>query len=146
VKHVSVIPSKNVPQGLAAILRINPDGDFDKIVEEMNEALSEVECAEITIATRSVELNGVEVEEGKVIGLLDGQLVVSSPTVEETCMQVLEKAETQVHERITLLYGNNISKDEVDNIVGMIQETYPNLEIEVHSGGQPHYQFIISIE
>jgi len=112
----------------------------------MNEALSEVECAEITIATRSVELNGVEVEEGKVIGLLDGQLVVSSPTVEETCMQVLEKAETQVHERITLLYGNNISKDEVDNIVGMIQETYPNLEIEVHSGGQPHYQFIISIE
>jgi len=139
-------PARMFRRVLAAILRINPDGDFDKIVEEMNEALSEVECAEITIATRSVELNGVEVEEGKVIGLLDGQLVVSSPTVEETCMQVLEKAETQVHERITLLYGNNISKDEVDNIVGMIQETYPNLEIEVHSGGQPHYQFIISIE
>lgn len=146
VKNVSVIPSKNIPQGLAAILRINPDGDFNKIVEEMNEALSEVECGEITIATRSVELNGVEVEEGKVIGLLNGQLVVASSSVEEACMQVLEKAETQSRERITLLYGNNISKDEVDRIGEEIQKTYPDHEIEIHSGGQPHYQFIISVE
>lgn len=146
VKNVSVIPSKNVPQGLAAILRINPDGVFDKIVGEMNEALSEVECGEITIATRSVELNDVEVEEGKVIGLLNGQLVVASSSVEEACMQVLDKAETKSRERITLLYGNNISKDEVDRIGQVIQETYPDHEIEIHSGGQPYYQFIISVE
>lgn len=146
VKNVAVIPSKNVPQGLSAILRINPDGDFDKVVEEMNEALSEVDCAEITIATRSVDLNGVEVEEGKVIGLVNGQLVVASSSVEEACLQVLEKADAQNRERITLMYGNNISKDEVDRIVGLIQEKYPNHEIEVHSGGQPFYQFIISIE
>jgi len=146
VKNVAVIPSKNVPQGLSAILRINPDGDFDKIVEEMNEALSEVDCAEITIATRSVDLNGVDVEEGKVIGLVNGQLVVASSSVEDACLQVLEKADAQNRERITLMYGNNISKDEVDRIAGMIQEKYPNHEIEVHSGGQPYYQFIISIE
>jgi DAK2 domain fusion protein YloV len=146
VKNVAVIPSKNVPQGLAAILRINPDGNFDKIVEEMNEALSEVECAEITIATRSVELNGVAVEEGKIIGLLNGQLVVASSSVQDACLQVLEKAETQTHERIILLYGNNISKNEVDHICDAIQATYPKHEIEVHSGGQPYYQLIISIE
>lgn len=146
VKNVAVIPSKNIPQGLSAILRINPDGDFDKVVEEMNEALTEVECAEITTATRSVELNGVEVEEGKVIGLVNGQLVVSSSSVDEVCLQVLQKADAEDRERITLLYGNNISKDEVDQIVSEIQSKYPDHEIEVHSGGQPYYQFIISVE
>ena len=146
VKNVAVIPSKNIPQGLSAILQINPDGDFDKVVEEMNEALTEVECGEITTATRSVELNGVDVEEGKVIGLVNGQLVVSTSSVEEACLQVLEKADTQDRERITLLYGNNISKDEVDDIVAEIQEKYPKHEIEIHSGGQPYYQFIISVE
>ena len=146
VKNVAVIPSKNIPQGLSAILRINPDGEFDKIVEDMNEALSDVECGEITIATRSVELNGVEVEEGKVIGLVNGQLVIAASSVEEACMQVLEKADAQSRERITLFYGNNIAKEEVDRISDLIQQKYPNDEIEVHSGGQPHYQFIISVE
>jgi dihydroxyacetone kinase-like predicted kinase len=93
-----------------------------------------------------VDLNGVEVEEGKVIGLVNGQLVVASSSVEEACLQVLEKADAQNRERITLMYGNNISKDEVDRISGLIQEKYPSHEIEVHSGGQPFYQFIISIE
>ncbi len=146
VKNVAVIPSKSIPQGLAAILRTNPDGDFDKIVEEMNEALSEVETGEITTATRSVELNGVEVEEGKVIGLVNGQLVNAASSVEEACMQVLEKADAKSRERITLYYGNNIAKEEVDRIRDLIQEKYPDHEIEVHSGGQPHYQFIISVE
>lgn len=146
VKNVAVIPSKNIPQGLSAILRINPEGDFNKIVEEMNEALTEVECGEITIATRSVELNGVEVEEGKVIGLVNGQLVIAASSVEEACMQVLEKADVQSRERVTLFYGNNISKEEVDRISDLIKQKYPDHELEVHSGGQPHYQFIISIE
>jgi len=146
VKNVAVIPSKNIAQGLSAILRINPDGEFDKIVEEMNESLSEVECGEITIATRSVELNGVEVEEGKVIGLVNGQLVIAASSVEEASMQVLEKADAQSRERITLFYGNNIAKEEVDRISDLIQQKYPDHEIEVHSGGQPYYQFIISVE
>ncbi len=93
VKKVEVIPSRSVPQGLAAMFRYNPEGDLNELVEEMKEAIGEVRTGEITTATRSVNLNGVDVQEGAVIGLLDGALVVSSNTIEDACLQLLEKAQ-----------------------------------------------------
>ncbi len=146
VKRVSVIPSKSVPQGLSAMLRLNPQGDFDEVVEEMNEALRDVDTGEITIATRSIGINGVDVEKGQVIALHNGELVEASSDLEEACMKLLEKADTEDKERITLFYGNNITKNEVNQIVDKIRTVYPSHEIELHEGGQPHYQFIIAIE
>jgi DAK2 domain fusion protein YloV len=146
VKNVAVIPTTNVPQGLNAMLRLIPDGDFEKIVEEMQESLDEVETGEITIATRTVDINGVQVNEGECIALLNGKLVNSSTSLLESCLKLLEIAETNERERITLFYGNNISKTEVNKIVDKIRLEYPSHEIELHEGGQPHYQFIIAIE
>jgi uncharacterized protein len=146
VKRVAVIPSKTVPQGLSAMLRLNPDGDFDQMVAEMKDALNDVDTGEITVATRSIGINGVNVKEGEVIALHNGALVESSASIEEACMRLLDKAETEDKERITLFYGNNISKHDVNHIVDKIRESYPNHEIELHDGGQPHYQFIIAIE
>jgi hypothetical protein len=105
-----------------------------------------VETGEITIATRSVEMNGVKVEQGEVIALLDGILVNSAKTLEEACLDLLEKASTAERERITLFYGDNISRNDVNRIVDQIRSVYPSHEIELHEGGQPHYQFIIAIE
>ncbi len=146
VKKVAVVPSTSVPQGLSAILRLNPDGDFDWVVSEMNEALKEVETGEITIATRSVQINGVEVHEGEVIALHNGNLVCAADNLASACLCLLEKANTAERERITLFYGENVSKAEINAIVDQIREKYPNHEIELHEGGQPHYQFIIAIE
>jgi uncharacterized protein len=146
VKRVAVIPSKTVPQGLSAMLRLNPEGDFDQMVAEMKDALNDVDTGEITVATRSIGINGVNVKEGEVIALHNGSLVESSASIEEACMRLLAKAETEEKERITLFYGNNISKHDVNHIVDKIRESYPNHEIELHDGGQPHYQFIIAIE
>jgi len=146
VKKVKVIRSKTVPQGLNAMLRHNPDGELDQIANEMEESLGEVETGEITTATRSVEINGVKVAQGEVIALLDGDLVDSSQDIEEACMGLLEKASTVDRERITLFYGQNISKNEVNHLVDVIRAKYPRHEIELHEGGQPHYQLIISIE
>jgi DAK2 domain fusion protein YloV len=146
VKKVAIIPSKNVPQGLSAMLRFIPDGDFDRNVEEMNEALNDVDTCEITTATRSVELNGVDVKEGSVIGLLNGKLVASSDDLQKTCLDVLEQAKVEERERITFFYGNNISEEKVNEIIEKVQEKYPKHELEIHSGGQPHYQFIIAVE
>ena len=75
VKNVAVIPCSSVPQGLSAMLRLDPDGNMERVVKEMNEAIKEVETGEITVATRTVELNGVNVQEGQVIALLNGKLV-----------------------------------------------------------------------
>jgi len=146
VKHVEVLPCKTIPQGLSAILRLDPFGDIDEIFEEMNEAITEVDTGEITIATRSVEINGVHVKEGEVIALFNSELIASSDSVEGACLEILKRVDFDDRERLTLFYGSDISKQDVNLIVDHIREGYPQLEIEVHEGGQPHYQFIISIE
>ncbi len=146
VKQVAVIRSTTVPQGLSAMLRLNPDMDFDTIVEEMNEALTDVETGEITIATRSVTINGVNVAKGQVIALHNGKLIQSTSSLEEACLGLLQECETEDRERITLYYGDNIVKTEVNQIVDRIRSAYPAHEIELHEGGQPHYQFIIAVE
>ena len=146
VKQVAVIPSRTVPQGLCAMMRLLPDGDFESVVTEMTAAMDEVETGEITIATRSVELNGVEVQESRIITLLNGKLIASSDTVEEACLELLKSAHADHFEIITLYYGENIPSKEAYRIEDVIRSAYPDQEIEIHAGCQPHYHFIISIE
>jgi DAK2 domain fusion protein YloV len=146
LKKAIVVPSKSIPQGLSAMLRLEPDGDLEYIVADMIKALQDVETGEVTVATRSVEINGVHVEAGQVIALLNGDLVEAALTLDEACLGLLEKANTADRERITLFYGENISRNEINRIVDNIRAAYPSHEIELHEGGQPHYQFIISIE
>ncbi len=146
VKSVSVIPTRNIPQGLSALLHLIPDGDFEQIVKDMTGSLEEVEAGEITTATRSVQINGVDVEEGQVIALHNGQLIYSSNSLDEAMLKFLDVADTKSRERITLFYGADVRKSQVDEIVEKIQDKYPKHEIEIHYGGQPFYQFIISVE
>lgn len=146
VKNVQVVPSRTVPQGLSAMLALNPDGEVEAVAEKMNKALALVKTGEITVATRSVEIDGVNVEQGQVISLLDGKLVCSSKSVEEGCLCLLEKANAGEHELITLFYGDDLSATEANRISDKVREAYPGQEIEVQDGGQPHYQFIISVE
>jgi uncharacterized protein len=146
VKSVQVVPSRNVPQGLSALLALNPDGEVEAVAEKMNKSLDLVKAGEVTVATRSVEIDGVNVQEGQVIALLDGKLVCSAKSVEESCMCLLEKAKADEHELITLFFGEDLSLTEANRISDKVREAYPGQEIEVQDGGQPHYQFIISVE
>ena len=146
VKKVAVIPSHTVPQGLAAMLRLIPDGEFDRVVEEMNEALSDVETGEITIATRSVEIDDVQVHAGQVIALHNGNLVLAASNLDQACLGLLNKAHASHFELITLFYGKDVLRREVMRIADLIRAQYPEQEIEVQEGCQPHYQFIIAIE
>lgn len=146
VKNVEVLHSNTVPQGLSAMLRLDPHGDLQEIFEEMQEAITEVDTGEITVATRTVEINGVEVKEGESIALLNSQLVCAATSIEDACIAMLEKADLSDRERLTFFYGTNISRADVENIVNHVSEKFPDMEIEIHAGEQPHYHFIISIE
>ena len=146
VKKVEVIPTLTIPQGLAAMFRLIPDADFDEIIADMNEAIKEVETGEITVATRTVEIDGVQVEKGHVIALHNGKLVASTDTIDEACEQLLVAAGTNEFERITLFYGEDMKQAQVNQLADKIRSVYPDHEIEVHEGGQPHYQLIIAIE
>jgi DAK2 domain fusion protein YloV len=145
-KNVVVIPTTSIPQGMVACLRLDPNGDFEEIVEEMTEAIGEVETGEITTATRSIEINGVNVKKGEVISLLNGKLVYSSRSINKSCLELLKAAKTEQKEHITIFYGNEVDEDTVEKLVKQIESQYPDHELEIHSGSQPHYQFIFSIE
>ena len=146
VKKVEVVPSRTIPQGLAAMLSLHPDGELHSVAEKMTKSLENVRTGEITTATRSVEIDGVKVETGQVIALIDGKLVASASSVEEGCLQLLEKANAKEHELITLFYGQDMTHADSNRIADMIRNKYPDQEVEVQEGGQPHYQFIISVE
>lgn len=145
-KQVAVVPSRTVPEGLAAMLRLAPEGDFDQVVEEMNAALEEVQTGEITTAVRDAEIDGVQVKEGQIIALYNRQLVCAAPTVEEACLCLLDKAGASSYELVTLFFGGDITQHQASHLGEIIQAAYPNLEIEIQEGGQPHYYFILSIE
>jgi DAK2 domain fusion protein YloV len=146
VKHVAVVPTRTVPQGLSAMLSLIPDGDLASVAEKMTKALAHVKTGEITIATRTVEIDGVSVKDGQVIALLDGKLALAAESVEEGVLDLLNKADADQAEIITLFYGEGMSHVEANRIADLIRGKYSSLEVEVQEGGQPHYQFIISIE
>jgi DAK2 domain fusion protein YloV len=146
VKKVAVIPSRSVPQGIAALMRLVPFGKFDEVVAEMQSALQEVQTGEITQATRSVEIDNVSIQQGEYIGLLNGKLVFSSPNFIDTCVGLLSKANAEKYELLTLFSGQSLSSQDTATMVSKIHEQYPNLEIDKHVGNQPHYQLIMSIE
>lgn len=146
VKNVQVVPTRTVPQGLTAMLSLIPDGDIETVAQKMSKAMSGVKTGEITVATRSVEIDGVTVKEGQVIALLDGKLVVSAESVEQGVMDLLEKARAEQHEIVTLFYGEDMTHAEANRLADEIVAKYASLEVEVQEGGQPHYQFIIAIE
>ena len=145
-KKVAVIPSRSVPQGIAALMRLVPFGEFDDVVAEMQSALQEVQTGEITQATRSVEIDDVPIHEGEYIALLNGKLVFSSPNFLDTCFGLLSKANAGDHELLTVFAGQALSSQDTDTMVSKIREKYPNLEIDKQVGDQPHYQVIMSIE
>lgn len=146
VKEVHVVPSRNIPQGLTAMLMQNPQGDLDTVAKKMIKSLDTVRTGEVTTATRTVEIDGVNVKTGQVIALLDGKLVLAASSVEEACLSLLNKAEMDDYELVTLYVGADYPRAEANRVGDLIQEKYPDHEIEMLDGGQPHYQLILSIE
>ena len=128
------------------MMRLIPTGDPVEVAEEMNSVLNDVETGEITTATRSVEMDGVNVGQGQIISLLNGKLVLASDNLKDATLGLMKIAHADHFELITLFYGNEVSRMDVDAIADSIRKKYPKQEIEVQDGGQPHYYFIISIE
>jgi hypothetical protein len=101
---------------------------------------------EITLATRSATVNGVNVSDGEVIGLHNGDLAASGDTIEAVTREVLRDVGSEEAEIITLYYGEDVSEEEAEELVALLQEDWPEQDIEVIQGGQPHYHYIVSIE
>jgi hypothetical protein len=145
-KNLAVVPTTSVPQGIAALLALDPDGDLKTVSDAMSQAVGEIRSVEVTTATRSVELDGVQVREGQVIGLLNGKLAVSGDDLEPVLLEVLKKAGADQAELISLYYGAGMIALQANKLGDRVREVWPRVEVEIVRGGQPHYQFIASVE
>ena len=135
-----------MPQGISALLPYDPKGDFDQIAEAMREAKDEIVTGEVTTATRSVELNGVEVAEGQIIGLVDGDLALSGDNLQQVVQDIIEQMCTSDCELITLYYGSNVQEAAAQTLIDELSAISPDLEFELVYGGQAHYYYILSAE
>jgi DAK2 domain fusion protein YloV len=145
-KQCRVIPTRNVPQGVNALLSLDPDGELDQVVDAMADASDTVATGEITTATRDVTLSGVQVKDGHILGLSDGEICSAGPDIEVVVKQTLDKMDVGSRELLTLYYGAEVTSQGAQGMAAKAQQWYPEVEIEVVDGGQPHYFYIISAE
>lgn len=145
-KMVKVVPTKTAPQGFGAMLSFDPDGDLDETTNDMHEASQQVSTGQLTRATRSVTLDGVEVEEGQIIGLVDGRLCSSGSEIEVVLNDVLESMDVANREIVSIYYGADINEQEAAAVAEKIKSIYADVEIELLPGGQAHYFYILGAE
>jgi uncharacterized protein len=145
-KEVVVLPTRTVPQGVGAMMSLDPDGELDNTAAAMEDASGHMITGEITRATRNVTLNGVTCQEGQYIGLLDGQLVVSGPDLGALLLALLEEMEVDARELLSVYAGQDVSPAELTTAGEQIAARYPQLEVELLDGGQPHYYYILGAE
>ena len=145
-KSVRIVPSVTIPQGIAALLAYNFQSDLDTNTEAMTRALKNVLTCEVTRAVRSVSLDGLDVREGQMIGLLNGKLTMAGDTLDAVADGLLRQIDPQAFEIVTIYYGQDVSPAEAGALAGRIRAEYPHLQTEVISGGQPHTLYILSVE
>ena len=145
-KNVSVVPSATIPQGVAAMLEFNLEKDLDGTLADMDRKLSSVRSGEICRAVRPVNLNGVSVEEGQTIALLERQLVAAGDEPTEVLVSLLKEAKVSESDLVTLYWGDQLAPEEAEAARLEIEASFPGTDVEVLPGGQPHYHYIVSIE
>ncbi len=145
-KQVAVVPTLSMPQGIAALIHHNPEGELAATAAAMTDALQEVRSGELTRANRSVVIDGIEVREGQVIALLDDRLVCACDDLSEAVLGLLQAAGAAEREIITLYHGATLSGDAATAIAERVRKAYPGQEAELVHGGQPHYDLIVSVE
>jgi fatty acid kinase len=145
-KQVMVVPTRTIPQGIAAQLAFNAQAGLAANAAAMELAAGATQTGEVTVATRAAEINGIHVQTGQLIGLLNDNLTAAGQTIEEVIWQLLDQMAAQSREIVTLYYGNGVSSKEAEALSRAIRERFPSLEVEVVEGGQPHYHYILSAE
>lgn len=145
-KKLFVVPTKSVPQGINALL-CNAEGrEAEEMVEEMKDAIQAVSTISVTYAVRDTSFGDKAIEEGDVLGMLNDEIVVVEKNVVKGTKEVLKQTITEDHEMVSIYYGSDVTEEDAQQISDYIEENYPECEVEIQSGGQPLYFYIISVE
>jgi DAK2 domain fusion protein YloV len=145
-KKVAVVPTRSIPQGVVALLAFDYEADFKTNSRIMENALSSVKTIEVTRSVRATKINGLKIQRKQPIALLDDELIAAGETNIAVINKVLSKLDLEQAEVITIYYGFDTEAAEAEQVSAGITEKYPQLQVELIKGGQPHYYYIISIE
>ncbi len=143
---VVVVESKTISQGMTAMFSFNPEGDLDENKENMTEALATVKSGQVTQAIRDTEIDGIKITNGHFMGIVDGKIVIDNEDIIEATEKMLDIMIDEESEVITILVGEDGSEEGAEHIEEYITSKYPDLESEIHNGGQPVYQYLVSVE
>ena len=145
-KKIEVVPTTTIPQGVAALLAFDYEANLESNIQIMTRAVSSVKTIEICRAVRAAKLDDLKIKKKQPIGFLDGDLLAVGDSGLEVLNKMLSKLDLGKIEVITIYYGADTKSAEAEQVAGDIRSRYPQLQIEVVRGGQPHYNYIISIE
>ncbi len=145
-RTIHVIPTKNVPQGIAAAIAFNADESVPENKTNMTHAIDNVTVGQVTYAVRNTTMNGFALKEGDVIGLDAKKILAKGDDVDTTTIELIKALKNDDHEVITLYYGSEVTEEEADNLLQKVSDEFPECDVDCLYGGQPIYYYIVSLE
>lgn len=145
-QHVIVIPTKTVPQGMAALLAFNPALEADENEAAMLGAIGEVKSGQITYAVRDTNIDGIDIKKGDFMGILNGKIVETASDQLTAAKKLIAGMIDEDSEIVTVIKGEDAPEEEAEELAAFISETYEDVEVEVHDGKQPLYSYILAVE
>lgn len=145
-KEIVVIPSKTVPEGVMAVINYMPDKSAEENKARMSEEMQKVKTGQVTYAVRDTSMDGKEIKAGDIMGLGDKAIYSVGSSIADVTFELVEYLLDDDSELVSLYYGEEISEEEAQELADRIMEAYPDTDVEVHSGGQPIYYYVLSVE
>ena len=145
-KDIIVIPTKTVPQGITAVISYMPEADVDTNLEAMQDAVKNVKTGQVTYAVRDTKIDDKVIHEGDIMGIGDQGILSVGQSVEETTKDMLAQLVDEDSELISLYYGQDIQAEDAEKFTQALEDIYPDIDIDVHMGGQPIYYYVLSVE
>lgn len=145
-KNVTVVKTRSIPQGISAAVAYDPDADMDANVKKMNTAIAGVKTGLITNAVRDSRVNGTKIKEGDVIGLLESKIVANGADIGKVTESLLSQMLDDDVEMVSLYYGEGVTEEAAQTMAALVEEKCKQCDVEMLNGGQPVYQYIISME
>lgn len=144
--EAAVVPTKTIPQGMAAILAFNPDETVENNKNYMTDGFAHVKTGQVTFAVRDTSIDGVEIRKDDYMALAEGKIILSTPEMMNAATNVLERLMDEDSEIITVIYGEDATAQQAEQLQKFIEENYPDAEVEIVEGKQSLYPFILSVE
>ena len=144
--QVFVVPSRSIPQGIAAMMAYNIEAPADENVEAMSEALTQIRSIEITHAVRDTSIEDKEIKEGQILGIVDGKIKAVGDDMTQLVSEALASVGLDDYELVTLYYGADVTEEEATELMEKLAEKFPEIEFEVHLGDQAVYYYLLSVE